>query len=348
MTDFFNVVNATFSPNNNYYIKDVSFNIKKKGEIVTLLGPSGAGKTTILRTIAGLEKLINGEIWLDNKLISSKKIFVEPEKRKISLTFQNNCLFPHMNLKENILIGIQTKKSDREIFELIEKFYLNKILEKYPHEVSAGEAQRTALIRSLVNNPKLLLLDEPFSNLNKGLREELQEILRDIIKRKKISSIIVTHDYDEAFYLGDMCGVLIEQKLMQFSKPYKIYHNPNSTAVANFFNKGEFIDAKIISRNELFHSKLGVIKGYIDKKFKIGNTVKLLIQPEDLLHNDKSNLKFKIIDKRFNGASFIYTLNLSKSEKVSVIIHSHHSHNHEIGEEFGVKSPIILKHVVCF
>ena len=348
MKEFFKVDNVTFSPNQKYLIKNVSFKIFNKGDIISLLGPSGVGKTTILRTIAGLDKLIDGEIWLDKKLISSKNLNIQPEKRDVSLTFQNNCLFPHMSLEQNIMISKEDELDVSEVNNLIKNFYLNDLRNKFPHEVSSGEAQRVALIRSIVSNPKLLLLDEPFSNLNKGLREELQVILKQILKKKKITSIIVTHDYDEAFYFGDMCGVLINQKMIQFSEPYKIYHHPNSPEIANFFNKGEFIEAKIISKNELFHEKLGVIKGKVDPKFKNGTFVKLLIQAEDLIHSDKSDLKFEVIDKRFVGTNFIYTLDISNKERVHVLVHSHHTHFHNIGKKFGIKTPISLEHVVCF
>ena len=136
--------------------------------------------------------------------------------------------------------------------------------------------------------------------------------------------------------------------MIQFSEPYRIYHHPNSPEIANFFNKGEFIEAKIISKNELFHEKLGVIKGKIDSKFKKGSIVKLLIQAEDLIHSDKSNLQFNIIDKRFVGTNFIYTLDISNKERVHVLVHSHHSHFHNVGKKFGIKTPISLEHVVCF
>jgi len=348
MTEIFKIVDATFSSSAKHSINEVNLSIARKGDIISLLGPSGVGKTTILRTIAGLEKLLKGEIWLNNKLISSETINIAPERRNISLAFQNNCLFPHLDLKSNILIGVKNKSKEKEINQLISNFYLTKLIYKYPHEVSSGEAQRAALIRSIVNEPELLLLDEPFSNLNKGLREELQEILKTILKKKKLTSIIVTHDYDEAFYFSDMCGVIIKNKLLQYSSPYHAYHHPNSPEIANFFNKGEFVDATVLSNSELRHKSLGIIKGNFEYNFKRGTAVKLLLQPEDLIHSDRSNLKFKIIDRRFSGTNFIYTLTISNNERVPILVHSHHSHTHKIGDKFGIKTPIYLKHVVCF
>ena len=348
MTKIFQIVDATFSSSNKHSIDEINLSIERKGDIISLLGPSGVGKTTILRTIAGLEKLKKGEIWLNDKLLSSESYNVTPENRNISLAFQNNCLFPHLNLRENILIGIKKKYNEKEVNKLIEKFYLNTIIHKYPHEVSSGEAQRAALIRSIVSEPELLLLDEPFSNLNKGLREELQELLKTILKKKKMTSIIVTHDYDEAFYFSDMCGVLIKNKLIQYSSPYQAYHHPNSTEVANFFNKGEFVNATVLSNDKLKHKTLGIIKGKFEQNFKKGTTVKLLLQPEDLEHSDRSDLKFQIVDKRFSGTNFIYTLTISANERAPILVHSHHSHNHRIGDEFGIKTPIYIKHLVCF
>ena len=351
MTAFFEVKNVTFSSSKEHKLIDVNFCIKEQGQIISILGPSGVGKTTILRAIAGLDSIIKGEIFLNKKIISSTKIFVEPEKRDIALSFQENSLFPHLNVFENLKIG-QLKRTKKKIKlsleECIEAFFLEPILKKYPHEISAGEAQRASLIRSLISKPSLLLLDEPFSNVDIGLKEKLQVNLKTILKKNNISSIIVTHNYEEAFYFGEKCCLFAKGKLIQFDNPYKIYHFPTSQDVANFFNKGTFVTAKVISKNELSHTILGKIKGNFVHPHEKGKSVKLLIQPEDLVHNDKSKLKFKIIDKRFQGTNFIYFLKVSEKEILPVLVHSHHVHQHSINEFFGIKTPIIIKHLVCF
>lgn len=351
MKNFFDVKNVTFSSSSDHKLIDVTFNIKNPGDIVSILGPSGVGKTTILRTIAGLEKIYKGEIWLNNSLISSKDFFIEPEKRGIALSFQDNSLFPHLNVYQNLIIGEKRKskiKRKIKLDECIELFQLGSLLKKFPHEISAGEAQRASLVRSLLSNPSLLLLDEPFSNVDIGLKEKLQVNLKNLLKENKISTIIVTHNYEEAFYFGGKCCLFSKNKLIQFDNPYNIYHFPASQDVANFFNKGAFLNAKVISDNELEHNILGIIKGKFVRKFKKGDIVKLLVQPEDLIHSDKSNLKFKIIDKRFLGTNFIYFLKVSAKEILPVLVHSHHIHQHTINEYFGVKTPIIIKHLVCF
>ena len=351
MNTFFEVKNVTFSSSKDHRLIDVNFYIEEQGQILSILGPSGVGKTTILRAIAGLDPITKGKIFLKKKIISSTNFFVEPEKRDIALSFQENSLFPHLNVFENLKIG-QLKRTKKKIKlsldECIEAFFLESILKKYPHEISAGEAQRASLIRSLISKPSLLLLDEPFSNVDIGLKEKLQVNLKTILKKNNISSIIVTHNYEEAFYFGEKCCLFAKGKLIQFDNPYKIYHFPTSQDVANFFNKGTFVTAKVISKNELSHTILGKIKGNFVHPHEKGKSVKLLIQPEDLVHNDKSKLKFKIIDKRFQGTNFIYFLKVSEKEILPVLVHSHHVHQHSINEFFGIKTPIIIKHLVCF
>ena len=350
--NFFDVNNVDFSIGNKIKVKNVSFSIKNKGETICLLGPSGIGKTTILRSIAGLEKISKGQIKLNGKLLSSEKINVEPENRNISLAFQENCLFPHYNVKKNILLGAEKNKDNNieniNYDELINLLNISQILNKYPHEISAGEAQRVSLARSLITQPDLLLLDEPLSNVDQSFKEEIQRKLKKILKDLKITTIIVTHDSHEAFYLGSKCGIILNQELKQFDDPYNVYHLPNSIEVVNFLNRGILIPAKVTSPKSLENEDLGTITGNFIKPFPIGSKVKLLIQPEDLHHDDTSNLKMEIIDKKFRGTNFIYTLKAPSSALIPVFVHSHHIHQHEIDEKFGIKRPIHIDHIVCF
>ena len=350
--NFFDVNNVDFSIGNKIKVKNVSFSIKNKGETICLLGPSGIGKTTILRSIAGLEKISKGQIKLNGKLLSSEKINVEPENRNISLAFQENSLFPHYNVKKNILLGAEKNKDNNieniNYDELINLLNISQILNKYPHEISAGEAQRVSLARSLITQPDLLLLDEPLSNVDQSFKEEIQRKLKKILKDLKITTIIVTHDSHEAFYLGSKCGIILNQELKQFDDPYNVYHLPNSIEVVNFLNRGILIPAKVTSPKSLENEDLGTITGNFIKPFPIGSKVKLLIQPEDLHHDDTSNLKMEIIDKKFRGTNFIYTLKAPSSALIPVFVHSHHIHQHEIDEKFGIKRPIHIDHIVCF
>ena len=352
MSNFFEVKNVDFSVGGKVKVRNVSFIIEKEGDIICLLGPSGIGKTTILRTIAGLERTKNGTIELKGNLLSSEKKHVEPEKRNISLAFQENSLFPHYTVEKNILLGAERNKGKKNLQlsfkEIIDLLDISLILNKFPHEISAGESQRASLARSLITQPDLLLLDEPLSNVDQSFKEEIQVKLKRILKKLKITTIIVTHDSYEAFYLGSKCGIILNQELKQFDDPYKVYHLPNSIEVVNFLNRGILIPAEVTSPKSLDNVDLGTITGNFIKPFPIGTKVKLLIQPEDLEHDDKSNLQLEIVDRKFRGAGFIYTLKSNSNMLIPVFVHSHHIHQHEENEKFGIKRPIHIDHIVCF
>ena len=354
-SNFLEINNATFIASDNNKVKNVSLKIKEKGEIVCLLGPSGVGKTTILRTIAGLQNLKSGEIKLKDKIISSEKFNLEPEKRNIAMCFQDNSLFPHFNVLENINVGSRRKNGSKFNYsdnDLIKILHLEDIKNKYPHQISAGEAQRVSLARSLLSKPDLLLLDEPFANIDATLKEELQKKIKDILKEFDITTLIVTHDSFEAFFLGDKCGIILDQSLKQYDKPYNIHHEPNSIEVAKFLNRGVFIEVKVVETDcavhSLMHQELGEIRGKLLNNFPVGSKVKLLLQPEDLIHDDQSKLKLEVVDRKFRGTNFIYTLKTDKKEEIPVFVHSHHIHQHEKNEKFGIKSPIFIDHLVCF
>ena len=350
--NFFEVKNVNFKAGGKTKVANVSFAIENEGDIICLLGPSGIGKTTILRTIAGLEKIENGLIELKGKILSSKQKNVEPEDRNISLAFQENSLFPHYTVEKNILLGAERNKDKKNkhvnFQEIIDLLDISLILKKFPHEISAGEAQRASLARSLVTNPDLLLLDEPLSNVDQSFKEEIQEKLKKILKNSKITTIIVTHDSYEAFYLGSKCGIILNQELKQFDDPYKVYHFPNSVEVVNFLNRGILIPAKVTSKNTLENWDLGTIEGNFIKEYPKGSNVQLLLQPEDLEHDDTSNLKLEVVDRKFRGTNFIYTLKTLSNTLIPVFVHSHHIHQHEVDEKFGIKRPIHIDHIVCF
>ena len=349
--NFLEINNVTFAASDKNKVSNVSLNIEKEGDVVCLLGPSGIGKTTILRTIAGLEKVQSGKITLKNKIISSKEVHIEPEKRNISLSFQDNCLFPHFNVLQNIEFGVARNKKikkDLSIEEVVKFLHLDHIIEKFPHEISSGEAQRASLARSLLSKPDLLLLDEPLSNVDQSFKEEIQVKLKKILNELKITTIIVTHDSYEAFYLGSKCGIILNGKLSQYDDPYNVYHFPNSVEVVNFLNRGILIPAKVTGENSLENDDLGTIKGNFIKHYPKGSKVQLLLQPEDLEHDDKSNLKLEVVDRKFRGTNFIYTLKTLSNLLIPVFVHSHHIHQHEVDEKFGIKRPINIDHIVCF
>ena len=172
--------------------------------------------------------------------------------------------------------------------------------------------------------------------------------IKKILNEVNISTIIVTHDSYEAFYMGNKCGIILNQSLKQFDIPYNIYHYPNSVEVVNFLNRGILIEAKVTGEDSLENTELGTIKGNFIKKQDLGSLVKLLIQPEDLEHDDKSNLKLEVVDRKFRGTNFIYTLKTMNNQLIPVFVHSHHEHQHKIKDKFGIKRPIYIDHLVCF
>ena len=355
LKQFFEIKNGNFVASEKNKVNNVNLKIENQGEIVSLLGPSGVGKTTILRTIAGLQKLNSGEIFLRNKLISSKKTHIEPEKRNVALSFQDNSLFPNYKVIDNINFGKKRTNGNAstiDVNEIIKLLHIEPILEKFPHQISAGEAQRVSLARSLMSKPDLLLLDEPFSNIDQSLKDEIQVSVKKLLKRINLTTIIVTHDSYEAFSMADKCGIILNQELKQYDVPYNVHHEPNSIEIANFLNKGVFIDVKVVDSecavHRLNHEVLGEIRGKLSNNFPSGAKVKLLLQPEDLIHDDQSKLKLEVVDRKFRGTNFIYTLKTKNGEHLPVFVHSHHIHQHEKSEKFGIKSPIYIDHLVCF
>jgi len=349
--NFLEIKNTTFIASKLNKVLDFNLTVKNEGDIICLLGPSGVGKTTILRSIAGLQKIPKGSIVLKGKVISSDKKHIEPEKRNIALSFQDNSLFPHYSILDNINFGAKRNKNSKYNFdarELIKVLHLEGLENKFPHQVSAGEAQRVSLARSLMSKPDLLLLDEPFSNIDESLKVELQLNIKKILKDKKITTVMVTHDSYEAFYMADYCGIILSQTMKQYDTPYNIYHYPNSIEVVNFLNRGILIDAKVIDDKSVEHKCLGTIKGNFVKKYPKGTLVKLLVQPDDLEHDDKSKLQLEITDRKFRGTNFIYTLKTKNNDLIPVFVHSHHIHQHEVEEKFGIKTPIYIDHLVCF
>ena len=350
-SNFLEIDDVTFAASDKNKVRNVSLKIENEGDVICLLGPSGIGKTTILRTIAGLEKIQSGKILLKNKIISSKNFHIEPEKRNISLSFQDNCLFPHFNVIQNIEFGAarnEKKKKDLSVKEVVNFLNLDHVIKKFPHEISSGEAQRASLARSLLSKPDLLLLDEPLSNVDQSFKEEIQVKLKQVLNELKITTIVVTHDSYEAFYLGSKCGIILNEQLKQYDDPYNVYHFPNSVEVVNFLNRGILIPAKVTGENSLENNDLGTIKGNFIKHYPKGSDVQLLLQPEDLEHDDQSNLKLEVVDRKFRGTNFIYTLKTLSNLLIPVFVHSHHIHQHEIDEKFGIKMPINIDHIVCF
>lgn len=223
-----------FAKGNICIANNINLNIQE-GEIFTILGKSGSGKTTFLRMIAGLETPDNGEILIDKNIVYSKKINLQPKDRKIAVVFQNYALLPHLSIASNITFGSNTSK--KELEEVLEKTKLKGQENKLPHELSGGQQQRVALARAIINKPKILLLDEPLSNIDTELRAHLRAELKEMIKAFGITALFITHDKEDAFYLSDRIAIMSGGNILQIGTAKDIYHHPNDLYCANFLGK---------------------------------------------------------------------------------------------------------------
>ena len=235
-----------------------NFNLDiESGEIISVVGSSGSGKTTLLRLISGLEMPDNGQITLKNKIVNSDNNFVRPEDRDCSLVFQDYALFPNMSMRQNIYFGKNSESNKEKIEQLIEITGIENILEKFPHQCSGGEQQRVALVRSLAIDPSLVLMDEPLSNLDYNLKANLALVIRNLLKKFKITAIIVTHDIMDAMEMSDRIIVIDKGEVMQNGLPNELYNNPQSKKIALLFGDTNFIPLEMFpdSKNNFFDTE---------------------------------------------------------------------------------------------
>src|SRR5688572_7508828 len=314
-----------------------------RGAIGCLLGPSGGGKTTVLRCIAGFEAVQEGEIRLAGRIVSGRGVMVPPEKRRVGMVFQDYALFPHLPVAANIAFGLHASPPEERaarVRELAALVGLGAALDKYPHEISGGQQQRVALARALAPRPDLLLLDEPFSNLDVELRERLSAEVREIIKASGATAVLVTHDQQEAFAVADEIGVLHEGRIQQWDNAYNLYHRPANRFVADFVGQGAFLPATAVNSHQL-EIELGLLRGATPH----GNgNLEVLLRPDDVVHDDAAPTKAEVVHKAFRGAEILYTLRLQSGRKVLALVPSHH--NHAIGERIGIR--LDVDHVVAF
>jgi iron(III) transport system ATP-binding protein len=326
--------------NGHEVVRGLDFSLAR-GAIGCLLGPSGCGKTTVLRCIAGFEALRAGSIRLNGVLVSGPGVMLPPERRRIGMVFQDYALFPHLTVEQNIAFGLGAlPRSEREarLREMAALVRLSGLLGQFPHELSGGQQQRVALARALAPRPELLLLDEPFSNLDVDLRERLSPEVRDIIKASGATAVLVTHDQHEAFAMADEIGVMHEGRIQQWDSAYNLYHRPANRFVADFVGQGVFLPARRLGARQV-EIELGLVEGDIP----LGAT-EILLRPDDVVHDDASGLKAEVMHKAFRGAEILYTLRLDSGRKVLALVPSHH--NHALGERIGIR--LDVDHVVAF
>jgi iron(III) transport system ATP-binding protein len=275
-------------------VHDVNLEIQK-GELVTLLGPSGCGKTTTLRMIAGFEFPTSGRIVLDGQEINS----LPPHKREMSMVFQSYALFPHLTVFENVAYGLNVQRLSKKtiaerVGRVLDLVHLKGYGDRAPGQLSGGQQQRVALARALVMEPKVLLMDEPLSNLDAKLREEMRTEIRRIQKTLNITSVYVTHDQIEAMTLSDRIVVMNEGVIEQTGTPVEIYRFPNSRFVANFIGRANFIDGVVLDQknSRLTVRSLGesITLSNIKREFREGEPVTLIVRPEMIQIKKKGGL----------------------------------------------------------
>jgi len=322
------------------------------GHIGVLIGPSGCGKTSLLRAVAGLEPLSEGSISLEGEKVSSAGSLVPPEDRRIGMVFQDYALFPHLSIERNVDFGIRAM--DRQaraarVDEVLQLVGLTGMQQRYPHELSGGQQQRVALARALAPKPRLLLLDEPFSNLDVELRERLAHEVRDILKAAGATALFVTHDQMEAFAIGDLIGVMHEGHLHQWSDAYTLYHRPATQFVAEFIGHAVFVPAELSLQagQVVVRTPLGELNDLeecpLPGAYPDG-LCNVLLRADDIVHDDTAVVRGQIVRKAFRGSEFLYTLRLNSGETVMTHVPSHH--NHALGEWIGIR--VAMDHVVTF
>lgn len=326
-------------------IRDLHFELEK-GTFGCILGPSGCGKTTLLRAIAGFEPVIAGEIVLRGVTASSAGYTLAPEKRRLGMVFQDYALFPHMDVLGNIGFGLRNLDKRARLSSsqrLLDMVGLQSMGKRYPHELSGGQQQRVALARALAARPDLILMDEPFSNLDVKVRERLSTDVRDILKSEGIAAILVTHDQQEAFVLADQIGVLHQGRIVQWDAPFRLYHEPADRFVAQFVGQGVFVAGTFVPPDAV-STEMGLIRGDRSHTWPAGTQADVLLRPDDLLPEPQGSLRGTVVNRAFKGASILYTLRLPSGASVLGLFPSHHDYH--IGESVGFE--VAAQHLIAF
>ena len=284
-------------------------------EIMCLLGQSGSGKTTVLKAIAGILPLEHGSISLDEQLISSTEALVSPDKRGMGIIFQDYALFPHLSVLDNICFGIKgdKKQAQNTAETLLKLVKMQGYGIAYPHELSGGQQQRVAIARALAIQPKLLLLDEPFSNVDYHLRQQLMADIRHILKQRNVSAIFVTHSKEEAFAFADKLAFMEEGKIVQTGSAESLYYQPQTTALAESMGKGNWLDVEVVDQHCTRSVDLGEIISTQAHDFETGQKVKQFIRPNQIsLEADGAGLG-TITDQIFTGDTRLHKVEIGES-----------------------------------
>ena len=323
-------------------VQEISF-AAREGEILCLLGPSGCGKTTILRAIAGFEPVRSGQLFLSGQLVSSPDVMTPTENRHVGMVFQEYALFPHLRVQDNIAFGLHhLPRSERasRVQEMLRLTGLEGFERRYPHELSGGQQQRVALARALVQNPVVLLLDEPFSNLDPDMAGRMRQELHDLLRRTKTTTVLVTHDHDEAFAMADRIAVLNQGRLEQFDTPEMMYHMPATPFVADFVGQADFIPGTV--SQGMVHTELGEFPDTIE--CTDGTNVVVMIRPDDIHLVPTEGARSRVLSRQFHGSENLYTVSLPSGQ----IVHSSQGSTSVYQAGTTVELRVLATHTVLF
>jgi iron(III) transport system ATP-binding protein len=321
-------------------IKDLELTVRE-GELLTLLGPSGCGKTTTLRLIAGLERLDGGVVRLRGEEVAGTGSFTPPEERDVGVVFQEFALFPHKTAAENIAFGLTDWPADKRaarVDELLELVGLTDHRDQYPEELSGGQQQRVALARSLAPEPSLMLLDEPFSNLDVDLRVEMREEVRSILKEAGVTAISVTHDQEEAMSISDRVAVMRSGRIEQVGRPEAVFQQPESRFVASFLGHASFLAGEVTG--DVVETGLGPIErdrvhGLAETY--VGSDIDVLVRPDDVSARpaDEREANGTVLNRRFLGSTVLYRIELESGDVIGCM------HNH--ADEVPLDAPVLVE-----
>ena len=315
----------------------------RQGEILCVLGPSGCGKTTTLRVIAGFEPVSTGQVYLGGRLVSEPGHVVPTEQRRVGMVFQEYALFPHLRVSENIAFGLRhlpRNEQKAQVQQMLRMTGLVGLERRYPHELSGGQQQRVALARALAQNPVVLLLDEPFSNLDPDMAGKMRHDLHDLLKRTRTTAILVTHDHAEAFAMADRVAVLNNGCLEQFDTPETIYHVPATPFVAEFVGQADFIPGEV--RNGTVVTEIGEFPNRAG--YRNGAKVLVMIRPDDIKVVPAKDNGAHITFRQFRGSENLYTITLPSG----LVLHSSESSTSIYPVGAPVELRVIATHTVLF
>ncbi|MED5503038.1 MAG: ABC transporter ATP-binding protein, partial [Pseudomonadota bacterium] len=296
------IKNLTCQYDDQTVLESLSLEVEQ-GQIVCLLGASGCGKTTLLKAIAGLLPLSSGQMSLNCLTIDDGENWLPPEQRNIGMIFQDYALFPHLTVAENIAFGLKNETAQQKLLkveEMLGLVHLKGYGDRYPHQLSGGQQQRVAIARSLAYKPDLLLLDEPFSNIDTQVRHELIREIRKIFKEQGVTAIFVTHSREEAFAFADKMAVMNHCVIEQYGTASELYYQPSSKFVADFLGGGSYLAAKRISDSE-FETHLGVVEANAQQEIQLDAECALLLRPQHVQIAADEESAVKVLEQHFMG-----------------------------------------------